>query len=174
MEALDSGRKQRVNETSPDIAAITEKVLQTLRRIYDPTHGGFGSAPKFPMPIYLSWLIGQTQPHPHPNPPLEGEGTLQMALHTLRKMRGGGIWDQLGGGMHRYSVDQFWLAPHFEKMLYDQAMLSRVATEAFQTTRDPFYRSMTEDIFTFVMRELQTAEGAFCSALDADSEGVEG
>ncbi len=174
MEALESGRKRWVNETAPDITAITEKALQTLRRIYDPTYGGFGSAPKFPMPIYLSWLIGQTQPHPHPNPPLEGEGTLQLALHTLRKMRGGGIWDQLGGGVHRYSVDQFWLAPHFEKMLYDQAMLSRVAIDAFLATGDSFYRAMTDDIFTFVMRELQTAEGAFCSALDADSEGVEG
>ncbi len=180
MEALESGRKQRVNETAPDITAITEKALQTLRRIYDPKHGGFGSAPKFPMPIYLSWLIWQNLPHPHPNPlfmpqrVLEGEGTLQMVLYTLRKMREGGIWDQLGGGVHRYSVDKFWLAPHFEKMLYDQAMLSRVATEAFLATGDPFYRAMTEDIFTFVMRELQTAEGAFCSALDADSEGVEG
>ena len=180
MEALESGRKQRVNETAPDITAITEKALQTLRRIYDPKHGGFGSAPKFPMPIYLSWLIWQNLPHPHPNTlfmpqrVLEGEGTLQMALYTLRKMREGGIWDQLGGGVHRYSVDKFWLAPHFEKMLYDQAMLSRVATEAFLATGDPFYRAMTEDIFTFVMRELQTAEGAFCSALDADSEGVEG
>ena len=180
METLESGRKQRAHESVPDIAAITEKSLQTLKRIYDPTHGGFGSAPKFPMPIYLSWLIGQNLPHPHPNPPfmpqrvLEGEGALQMALHTLRKMRGGGIWDQLGGGLHRYSVDQFWLAPHFEKMLYDQAMLARVTTDAFLATGEPFYRTMTEEIFTFVMRELQTAEGAYCSALDADSEGVEG
>jgi uncharacterized protein len=180
MEALESGRKQRRNESAPDITAITEKSLQTLKRIYDPAHGGFGSAPKFPMPIYLSWLIGQNLPHPHPNPPfmpqrvLEGEGTLEMALHTLRKMRGGGIWDQLGGGVHRYSVDQFWLAPHFEKMLYDQAMLARVTTDAFLATGEPFYRTMTEEIFTFVVRELQTAEGGFCSALDADSEGVEG
>ena len=174
MEALQSGRRQLVNETAPDLTAITEKSLQTLRRIYDPKNGGFGNAPKFPMPIYLSWLIGQSQPQPHPNPLPEGEGALHMALHTLRKMRGGGVWDQLGGGFHRYSVDQFWLAPHFEKMLYDQAMLASVATKAFQTTGDSFYRSMTEDIFTFVIRELQTVEGAFCSALDADSEGVEG
>lgn len=186
MEALDSGRRQVGNESAPDITAITEKALQTLKRIYDPTHGGFGSAPKFPMPMYLIWLIGQGKhlPHPHPNPPLEregifsllheGEGTLQMALHTLRKMRAGGIWDQLGGGLHRYSVDQFWLAPHFEKMLYDQAMLARVTTDAFLATGEPFYRTMTEEIFTFVARELQTTEGAFCSALDADSEGVEG
>jgi uncharacterized protein YyaL (SSP411 family) len=166
MEALESGRKQRAHESVPDIAAITEKALQTLKRIYDPTHGGFGSAPKFPMPIYLSWLIGQTVS--------ENTGSLEMALHTLRKMRGGGIWDQLGGGLHRYSVDQFWLAPHFEKMLYDQAMLARVATEAFLASGDSLFRAMTEEIFTFAARELQTLEGAYCSALDADSEGVEG
>ena len=178
MEALESGRKQRATESAPDVTAITEKSLQTLRRIYDPANGGFGSAPKFPMPIYLSWLIRQGRPHPHPlfmpQRIPEGEGALHMALHSLRKMRGGGIWDQLGGGLHRYSVDQFWLAPHFEKMLYDQAMLARVATEAFLATGEPFYRTMAEDIFTFVVRELQTAEGGFCSALDADSEGVEG
>jgi uncharacterized protein YyaL (SSP411 family) len=166
MDALDNSRKSRTSESAPDIAAISEKALQTLKRIYDPANGGFGGAPKFPMPIYLSWLIGQRV--------TGDEGALKMALHTLRKMRGGGIWDQLGGGVHRYSVDQFWLAPHFEKMLYDQAMLARVATEAFRATGDPLYRAMAEEIFTFVVRELQTVEGAFCSALDADSEGVEG
>ncbi len=97
-----------------------------------------------------------------------------MALHTLRKMRCGGIWDQLGGGLHRYSVDPVWLAPHFEKMLYDQAMLAMVAVEAFQATADPFFSSMADEIFTFAERELLSVEGAFCSALDADSEGVEG
>ena len=162
MEALESARKQDKGESTPDITAITEKALQMLKRIYDPQHGGFGSAPKFPMPIYLSWLIGQ-----------DSEAR-DMALHTLRKMRSGGIWDQLGGGLHRYSVDQVWQAPHFEKMLYDQAMLAGVTLEAFKATGDPFYRTMTEEIFTFVERELLSAEGAFCSALDADSEGVEG
>src|SRR6185369_4815159 len=126
-------------------------------------NGGFGGAPKFPMPTYLSWLIGLGDPT-----------ALEMALHTLQHMRSGGIWDHLGGGLHRYSVDQFWLAPHFEKMLYDQAMLAHVAVEAFKATGTPFCRSIAEDIFSFVERELQSAEGAFCSALDADSEGVEG
>ncbi len=162
LEALENARLQRRVESAPDITNIAKMALLTLKRIYDPQQGGFGTAPKFPMPIYLSWLIGQ------------GEEALQMALHTLQKMRGGGIWDQLGGGLHRYSVDQFWLAPHFEKMLYDQAMLAHVATEAFIATGEPFYRAIAEDIFAFAGRELQSAEGAFCSALDADSEGIEG
>jgi uncharacterized protein YyaL (SSP411 family) len=89
-------------------------------------------------------------------------------------MWSGGIWDHLGGGVHRYSVDSIWLAPHFEKMLYDQAMLARVTTEAFLVSGDSFYRTMTEEIISFVLRELQAAGGAFCSALDADSEGIEG
>jgi len=176
MEALEGMRGRQTVESTPDITAITEKSLQLLKKIYDPEYGGFGTAPKFPMPIYLSWLIGRGQhlPHPHPNPPLEREGALNMALHTLRQMRSGGIWDQLGGGLHRYSVDRTWLAPHFEKMLYDQAMLAKVVTEAYKASGDPFYRTMTEDICTFVERELLSTEGAFCSALDADSEGVEG
>jgi uncharacterized protein YyaL (SSP411 family) len=174
MEALEGARQHQGNKSSPDTMAAAEKALQLLKRIYDPKNGGFGSAPKFPMPIYLSWLIGRYLPHPHPSPHPEGEGALNMALHTLRQMRSGGIWDHLGGGLHRYSVDSSWLAPHFEKMLYDQAMLARVTTEAFLATGEPFYRTMTEEIFAFVGRELQSAEGAFCSALDADSEGIEG
>ena len=180
MEALEGARGRQTSDATPDIMATTEKSLQLLKKMYDPKQGGFGSAPKFPMPIYLSWLIGQNLPHPHPSPLFmpqmvpEGEGALDMALYTLRQMRSGGIWDQLGGGLHRYSVDSAWLAPHFEKMLYDQAMLSKVAIEAYKATGDPFYRTMTEDIFSFVVRELMSDEGAFCSALDADSEGVEG
>lgn len=166
MEALEGARKRQEQEIPPDIKNCTESSLRQLKKIYDPKHGGFGSAPKFPMPIYLSWLIGQGQ--------TGDRAALEMALHTLRQMRSGGIWDHLGGGLHRYSVDQFWLAPHFEKMLYDQAMLARVATEAFLATGESFYRGIADDIFSFAERELQSADGAFCSALDADSEGVEG
>ena len=166
MEALEGARKRQGQDIPPDIKNSTKNSLRHLKKIYDPKNGGFGGAPKFPMPIYLSWLIGQGQ---------TGDGTaLEMALHTLRQMRSGGIWDHLGGGLHRYSVDQFWLAPHFEKMLYDQAMLARVAIEAYRASEDPFFRTMTDDIFSFAERELQSADGAFCSALDADSEGVEG
>lgn len=162
MEALEGARKRNGNASAPDISAVIKQSLQLLKKIYDSKNGGFGGAPKFPMPIYLSWLIGQDP------------AALEMALHTLRKMRSGGIWDHLGGGLHRYSVDQFWFAPHFEKMLYDQAMLAGVTTEAFLATGDPFFYSMTEEIISFAVRELQSAEGAFCSALDADSEGAEG
>ena len=174
MEALEGARKRQVQKIPPDIKNITKNALRLLKTIYDPENGGFGSAPKFPMPIYLNWLIGQRQLSHHPTPLPAGEGALQMALHTLRQMRSGGIWDYLGGGLHRYSVDQFWLAPHFEKMLYDQAMLALVTTDAYRATGDPFYRTMTDDIFSFAERELLSVEGAFCSALDADSEGVEG
>ncbi len=166
MEALEGARGLQRSEIAPDIRLVTEKSLQQLRELYDPKNGGFGTAPKFPMPIYLSWLIDQGLSN---NP-----AALDMALHTVRQMRAGGIWDQLGGGLHRYSVDEFWLAPHFEKMLYDQAMLAHVAVEAFKATGDPLYRAITEDILTFASRELHATEGAFCSALDADSEGVEG
>ncbi|OGU16036.1 MAG: hypothetical protein A2076_05210 [Geobacteraceae bacterium GWC2_53_11] len=163
MEALEGSRKQPDRQESLDIAALTDTALTQLQKIYDPKYGGFGGAPQFPMPIYLSWLIEQG-----------GEAALGMALHTLRRMRSGGIWDQLGGGLHRYSVDQYWLAPHFEKMLYDQAMLARVAVDAWLATGDNFFRAMSEDIFAFALRELISPQGAFCAALDADSEGVEG
>jgi len=162
MEALEDTRSRHTDAIAPDIKDVSEKSLRLLKKIYDSKYGGFGGAPKFPMPFYLSWLIGHCP-----------DG-LKMALHTLRQMRSGGIWDQLGGGLHRYSVDRTWLAPHFEKMLYDQAMLARVAIEAYKVTGEPFYRTITEEIFSFVERELRSDEGAFCSALDADSEGVEG
>ena len=166
MEALADARQHREEAVAPDVAAASRKALEQLRKIHDQENGGFGSAPKFPMPMYLSWLLGQGGTN--------RSEAAEMALRTLRKMRGGGIWDHLGGGLHRYSVDSRWLAPHFEKMLYDQAMLARVATEAYLRTGDRYFRTITDDIFTFAGRELQTADGAFCSALDADSEGVEG
>jgi uncharacterized protein YyaL (SSP411 family) len=174
MEAL-SGERQSVAGTSdPNLQVLETTALQQLQRIYDRHHGGFGRAPKFPMPIYLSWLIGQNRPHSPENIEKAVDSPLQMALHTLRKMRSGGIWDQLAGGLHRYSVDQIWLAPHFEKMLYDQAMLSWVTLEAFQATHDTTFIEGAAEIYSFVQRELCSPDGAFCSALDADSEGVEG
>jgi uncharacterized protein YyaL (SSP411 family) len=159
------GRSKSIGN-NPNISSISENALQQLAKLYDPENAGFGSAQKFPMPIYLTWLIRHGC--------AGNREALEMALQTLHMMRNGGIWDQLAGGIHRYSVDRKWLVPHFEKMLYDQAMLAMVALEAFQVTSDPFFSSMAREIFSFADRELNSAEGAFCSALDADSEGVEG
>ncbi|MDU0460389.1 MAG: thioredoxin domain-containing protein, partial [Geobacteraceae bacterium] len=166
MEELARLRQTDHSEKSIEFTKTCVKAFNQLSRIYDSKNGGFGSAPKFPMPIYLGWLISQG---------CQGNGAaLEMALQTLRRIRHGGIWDQLAGGVHRYSVDQRWLAPHFEKMLYDQAMLALTAIDAFQVTGDAFFSGMADDIFAFASRELRSGNGGFCSALDADSEGAEG
>jgi len=155
-----------ITELSADLTDLTRRAQEQLQQLYDTETGGFGTAPKFPMPIYLSWLIEQGQ--------AGDKDSLNNALHTLRQIRNGGIWDQLGGGLHRYSVDQAWLVPHFEKMLYDQALMAMVSLEAFQACNVGLFLEMAENIFTFVEQELTSGEGGFYSALDADSEGVEG
>ncbi|NVN93167.1 MAG: thioredoxin domain-containing protein [Desulfuromonadales bacterium] len=149
-----------------ELEALTSLALNQLSGIYDQKRGGFGSAPKFPLPITLSWLAEQGS-----------SGTpkaLDMAQHTLRMMRRGGIWDQIGGGMHRYSVDNKWLVPHFEKMLYDQAMIALATMDVYQAGNDPFFLGVVDNIFRFVSRELTSPNGTFYSALDADLEGKEG
>jgi uncharacterized protein YyaL (SSP411 family) len=168
MKELGSHRDFRQPEAK-EIALrdLEHLAFQQLSGLYDPVRGGFGTAPKFPMPIYLSWLIGQGA---------RGNAkAMEMAKQTLQQMRSGGIWDQLGGGVHRYAVDGEWLVPHFEKMLYDQALVALAALEAFQCSGDDFFLRMADDIFCFVEGDLLSpGAGAFCSALDADSEGVEG
>ncbi len=135
--------------------------------LYDPLHGGFGGAPKFPSPHNLLFLLRRWK--------LAGdERAGVMALETLRRMRMGGIYDQVGFGFHRYSTDSEWLVPHFEKMLYDQAMLAMAYAEAYQAGSDQLFASTALEIFEYVSRDMTAPEGGFYSAEDADSEGREG
>ena len=166
MEELSTLRTGRQPHFNHDLTTVSKTAFEQLSRLYDAEYGGFGSAPKFPMPIYLRWLLEEGH---------GGNGEARhMALTTLRRMRAGGIWDQLAGGLHRYSVDRIWLAPHFEKMLYDQAMLAQVSMDAFQITGECFFSDLADEIFRFAEKELRSPEGAYFAALDADSEGVEG
>ena len=129
---------------------------------HDPLHGGFGKAPKFPRPVNLNFLLRY-----HAR---TGEKkALQMTLHTLRSMANGGMRDHLGGGFHRYSTDQRWFLPHFEKMLYDQAQLAIAYLEAYQITGDPFFVAIAREILEYVLREMTGQDGGFYSAEDADS-----
>jgi uncharacterized protein YyaL (SSP411 family) len=138
-----------------------------FKQAYDPEHGGFGQAPKFPSPHQLRFLLSHY--HHTQNQPM-----LAMVEKTLTQMRLGGIFDQLGFGFHRYSTDAQWLLPHFEKMLYDQAMLIMTYAEAYHVTGNEFYAGVAEEIIAYVLRDMTSAEGGFFSAEDADSEGIEG
>ncbi len=138
-----------------------------LQRTFDPKFGGFGAAPKFPTPHHLTFLFRWFK--------RTGDAmSLTMAEKTLEAMRNGGLFDQIGLGFHRYSVDERWLVPHFEKMLYDQALLAIASLEAHQVTGKEVFARIAQEIFTYVLGDMTAPEGGFYSAEDADSEGKEG
>src|SRR3954449_1661812 len=140
--------------------ALLDQAVQALRMQYDPTWGGFGRAPKFPPASTIEFLLRR--------------GAFEMALGTLDGMRAGGMHDLVGGGFHRYSVDEQWLIPHFEKMLYDNALLVPAYLHAYLLTQEGSYREIVEQTLDYAIRELRLDGGGFASAQDADTDGVEG
>ena len=156
----------RADESGLNTALLDGAAAKILAN-FDRVHGGFGGAPKFPSPIALEYLLRAYAR-------TENADALHAVEHTLRRMARGGIYDQIGGGFARYSVDAQWLVPHFEKMLYDNAQLSRVYLHAWQLTGDAFFKTVAEDIYDYILREMTAADGGFYSATDADSEGEEG
>ncbi len=155
-------------QTSEDLRLGTlQDAVEQLQHSFDQVHGGWGEPQKFPQPMILEFLLRYHH--------LTGHATaLRMVTQTLEVMARSGMYDQLGGGFHRYAVDRDWAVPHFEKMLYDNAQLARVYLHAWQVTHESLYRSIAEETLDYVGREMTSPQGGFFSAQDADSEGEEG
>ena len=148
-------------------AALADAAVRQLADRFDPSHAGFGDRPKFPSPHNLIFLLQHWRR-------TGSDGALAMTVSTLRAMRRGGIWDHVGFGFHRYSTDREWLVPHFEKMLYDQALHALACAEAYQATAEVEFAQTAREIVRYVLRDMSAAGGGFHSAEDADSEGEEG
>ena len=161
---LESG--SRVAAMAPD-SALVARALATIRGRYDASNGGFGGAPKFPPAIRLDLLMADAER-------FRGDAARRIALHTLAQMAQGGVYDQIGGGFHRYATDAEWRVPHFEKLLYNQAQMARLYVRAYELTGQVRWRWVAKDIFAFVAREMTAPEGGFYSALDAETEAEEG
>jgi uncharacterized protein YyaL (SSP411 family) len=158
---------QSAESQQPFSSTIIAESAEQLAQAYDPNHGGLGRAPKFPnVGVYELFLR-----HYHH---AKSDRFLEMVTHTLKKMAQGGIYDHLGGGFHRYSVDEKWLVPHFEKMLYDNAQLVRIYAQVYCVTEEPLFKQVVDESINYLLREMLHAEGGFYSTQDADSEGEEG
>lgn len=157
-----------------DRSLITDAV-DFLKSKYDKAYGGFSTAPKFPSPSNLEFLLREYERRSKlDKPSKDDDSLLKMVTHTLDMMAYGGIYDQIGGGFHRYAVDAKWLVPHFEKMLYDNALLAKLYLKAFHVTKEPLYQRIAKEIFTFVEREMTDTVGGFYSAIDAETDAEEG
>src|SRR5258705_1488876 len=159
-------RRESTNQTALSPEDL-RRAGKELKEGYDPAHGGWGTAPKFPSPSHPSYLLGY-------GARFGDREAIEMVLHTCERMASGGIYDQIGGGFSRYSVDAQWLVPHFEKMLYDNAQLLGLFVDCYLVSGEEGFADVARDIVRYVLRDMTHPEGGFYSAEDADSEGKEG